>query len=84
MRIHDDTGQVVAIFYSAKRKGDKLIIDGKVMDAFRMDMIFTPREILSGLRLAFSWPVVSFMLLLPCFGLRHLLRRSKSEAGPPV
>jgi hypothetical protein len=76
MSIYDESGDVVASFSSVKREGDKLIVDGKALGAMRMDMIITVEESLNGLKLAFCWAVISFILFLPYFGLRRLLKRA--------
>lgn len=76
MKVYDENGEVIAVFYSAKRKGDRLVIDGKALGVMRMDMIFTPGEIFNGIKMAFCWGVISFILLLPYFGLRRLIRMS--------
>jgi hypothetical protein len=76
MSIYDESGDVVASFSSVKREGDKLIVDGKALGAMRMDMIITVEESLNGLKLALCWAVISFILLLPYFGLRRLLKRA--------
>ncbi len=75
----DRNGEVVAAFYSVNREGDKLVIDAKALDVMRMDMIVTPAQVLKGLRMVFSWPVISFILLLPYFALRRLVARKAGE-----
>ena len=77
MRIYNDADDEVALFLSVRREGDRLIIDGKVLGAMRMDMIITAEEASKGIRMALSWPVISFALLLPYFGVRRLLKRSR-------
>jgi len=75
----DRNGEVVAAFYSVNREGDKLVIDTKALDVMRIDMIVTPAQVLRILKLVFSWPMVSFILLLPCFALRRLVARKPGE-----
>ena len=74
-KVYDKNGEIVAVFYSVKRKGDRLVVDGKALGVMRMDMIFTPGEIFNGLKMALCWGVISFILLLPYFSLRQLVRR---------
>ena len=76
MRIYNEFGDVVAEFSSIKREGDKLVADGKALGAMRMDMIITIEEAFSGLRVLLCWGVISFVLLLPYFGVRRLFKRS--------
>lgn len=78
MKVYDQDGEVVAVFSSVERKGDKLVVDGKALGYMRMDMIFTLDEIFNGLKLALSWGVISFILLFPYFSLRRLLRKKPS------
>ena len=74
----DRNGEVVAAFYSVNREGDKLVIDAKALDVMRMDMIVTPAQVLGILKMVFSWQVMSFILMLPCFALRRLAARKES------
>ncbi len=51
----------------------------------RMDMILLPKELLKCIRMALSWSVLSYVLLIPYFTLREVFRRcfgrSRKEAG---
>jgi hypothetical protein len=77
MKVYTEDGDIAAVFYSVKRKGDKLIIDGKALDTMRMDMIFTAEEVLKGLKMVICWQTISFALLLPYFYLRrHIFKHS--------
>lgn len=69
--LSDRNGEVVAAFYSVKREGDKLVMDTKALDVMRMDVIITPSEVWKILKMVFSWPVISFILLLPYFAMRR-------------
>ena len=71
--LRDKNGEVVAAFYSISREGDKLVIDTKALDVMRMEMIMTPAEVRKVLRMVFSLPVISFLLLLPYFSLQRLM-----------
>jgi len=79
VKIFNEDGEVVAVFYSVRRKGDRLVIDGKALDVMRMDMILTPREILKLVRMTLCWGVISFILLLPYFGLKQIVGRFSRE-----
>ena len=74
-KVFNEDGEVVAVFYSVRRKGDRLVIDGKALDVMRMDMILMPREILKLLRMTLCWGVISFILLIPYFGLKRIVGR---------
>lgn len=71
----DQDGEVIAEFFAVKRQDNRLIIDGKALGVMRMDMVLTSPELLRGLKIAFSWGVVSYILLLPYFSLREVFRR---------
>lgn len=73
-KVYDENGEVVVVFYSVKRKGDQLVVDGRALGVMRMDMIFTLEEIFNGLKMALCWGVISFIFLLPYFSLRRLYR----------
>lgn len=81
MTIFTDEGGIAAVFYSVKREGDRLVVDAKALDAMRMDMVFTVGEVSNGLKLVFSWAVISFILLLPYFWLRQALRKRGGKGG---
>lgn len=73
--IYTNSGSVALVLSSVRREGDKLVIDGKALGEMRMDMIFTLEEIFNAIRIALCWDVVSFVLLLPFFGLRRIFKR---------
>ncbi|MDO8637354.1 MAG: hypothetical protein Q7R34_14180 [Dehalococcoidia bacterium] len=79
MRIFDENGDVLAIFYSVKRKGGQLVIDAKVLDSLRVDMVVRPGEIPGMLKLVFSWAVISFVFMLPYFGIKSLFSKGKKK-----
>lgn len=75
VRVLNEDGEVIAEFYSVRREGDKLVVDGKALGVMRMDMIFTLGELYKSARMALCWSVISFVLLLPYFGLKQIFRR---------
>lgn len=75
VRVFNEDGEVIAEFYAVKRKDNRLIVDGKALGVMRMDMIFTSEELLKGLKVVFSWSVVSYILLIPYFTVRAASRR---------
>ena len=75
MRIYAKDGDAIVEIYSIRRDGEKLVMDAKVLDAMRMDMILTLDEIFGGMKIVLQG-VVPYLLLLPYFGLRRLFRRS--------
>lgn len=85
MTVYTQDGSIAAEFNSIRRKGDRLIVDGKALGAMQMDMIFRLEEVLRGIKMALSWPLISYILLLPYFILRRCFsRKSTEEAGLDV
>ena len=72
--VYTESGSVALVINSVRREGDKLVVDGKALGEMRMDMIFTLEEIFNAFRIAFCWGVISFVLLLPFFSLRRILK----------
>jgi len=81
VKVYNEDGEPIAVFYAVKREGDKLVVDGKALDVMRMDMIFTSDEIFKAIRMALCWSVISYALLLPYFGVKRLFRRSSKESS---
>ncbi len=73
--VYTQTGSVAVVIHSVRREGDKLVADGKALGTMRMDMIFTLEEVFNALKIALCWGVISFILLLPYFGLTHIFKR---------
>jgi len=78
MRIYTKDGDAIVEIYSIKRDGEKLVMDAKVLDAMRMDIILTLDEIFSGMKIMLRG-VIPYVLLVPYFGLRRLFRRLLKE-----
>jgi hypothetical protein len=75
VKVLDQDGEVIAEFYAIKRQDNRLIVDGKALGVMRLDMILTPPELLKGFKMALSWGVLSYILLVPYFTLREVFRR---------
>ena len=75
VKIYADDGDAIVEIYSIKRNGEQLVMDAKVLGTMRMNMILKSDEIFSGMRIL-SKGLISYLLLLPYFGLRRLVRRS--------
>ena len=78
VRVYSEDGELCAEFFSIKRKGNNLIIDGKVLGVMRMDMILAFDEFMHAFRLLFCWACISFILLIPSFGIKWLVGRWKN------
>ena len=77
--VYTEDGSIAAEFTSVRRKGDRLIVDGKALGAMQMDMIFRQEEITRTIGMVFSWPVISYLLLLPYFLLKSCFSGKKTE-----
>ncbi|RLC94288.1 MAG: hypothetical protein DRI39_03355 [Chloroflexi bacterium] len=75
VKVFNEDGEVIAVFYSIRREGDRLVMDGKALDVMRMDMIITLDEIVKGARMGFGRSLIVYVLLLPYFGFQRFLRR---------
>ncbi|MBA7562111.1 hypothetical protein ES708_03760 [subsurface metagenome] len=81
MTIYTNEGGVAFVFYSVRREGNKIIIEGKALDAIRMDMVLTFDETLKGLRMALCRGITSFILLSPFFTFQFLLHKALRKFG---
>lgn len=75
IKAYTEDGNVAAEIYSLNRRGDRIIIDGKALGVMRMDMVLTLAEVLRGFKLLLCWAIISFVLLIPYFGMKRLLGR---------
>jgi hypothetical protein len=67
-----DNTEVLQV-YSMRREGDRLVMDCKVLDAMRMDVMLPAREALSNLTML-AKGLLPYILLLPYFAVRDRLR----------
>ncbi|MFC2050687.1 hypothetical protein ACFLTN_05875 [Chloroflexota bacterium] len=81
MTVYTSDGSIAFVFYSIRREGNKIIVDGKALDAIRMDMVLTFEEMLKGLRMALCQGIVLFILLLPLFTSQFLLHKALRKLG---
>ena len=80
VKAYSDNGEIIAEFYSIERRGDKLIIDSKALGVMRMDMILPLEEFLRSLSILICWATVSFIVLLPYFGVKRLFGRLRRKS----
>ncbi len=74
VKIYAEEGDAIVEIYSINRDGEKLVMDAKVLGAMRMNMFLTPDETFNGIKIM-SQKLILYLLLLPYFGLRRLVRR---------
>lgn len=73
LRIYTQDGNEVLKVYSIKREKDNLIMDCKVLDAMRMDVMITPEEVFDNFGMLVK-AVVPYLLLLPVLALKRLFK----------
>ena len=78
-KISTPDGNVVVEIYSVGRDGEKLVMDAKVLDAMKMDMVVTSGEVLNVARMILPVAIL-YMLLLPFWSLkRFIIKLDKSS-----
>jgi hypothetical protein len=73
--LYDRNGQPAATFNSIDREGDKLVMEAKALEVMDVEVVMTPSSFFKMIPMVVSWPVISFILLLPYFGLKRLFKR---------
>ncbi len=76
MKVFTEDGTVAAAFYSIKRIDDHLVLDANVLETMRMELVLTRGELLQAVRMALSWSVLGFVLLLPYFWMRQRFKKT--------
>jgi hypothetical protein len=77
--IRNETGDEAASIYSLKRVGDKLVMEGKALGTMQMDMILSTEDALRAARMMFSWQGLSFIFLLPFYGIRNKIAKKRKN-----
>jgi hypothetical protein len=73
--IYTETGTPALVIQAVRRRGDTLVIEGKALGSMYMDMLLSSRDFFRVLRVACTWGMLSFLLLLPFYAGRSALRR---------
>lgn len=81
MTVYTNEGSVAFVFYSARREGNKIVVEGKALDAINMDMVLTFEEMLKGVKMALCPGLLSFILLFPFFIFQFLLHKALQKWG---
>ncbi len=77
--IRNETGDEAASIHSIKRVGDKLVMEGKALGTMQMDMILSAEDALRAVRMMFSWQGLSFIFLLPFYGIRNKITKKERD-----
>jgi hypothetical protein len=73
--IYTETGSPALVIQAVKRRGDKLVIEGKALGSIYMDMVVSAKDFPRLLRVVCSWGLVSFLLLFPLYALANAVKR---------
>lgn len=73
--VYTDLGSVALVLESIKRDKDRLVVNGKVLGTMSMDMIIPVEEVFNVLKLALCRGVISYLFLLPYYGIVHAFKR---------
>ena len=82
--IYTEADDIGIIITGIRRQGANLMLETKALGELDMEMVCTPSELFKGIIMALSWEVVLFILLLPYFGLKQLLRAPKTKGSGQV
>jgi hypothetical protein len=78
-KFYSQDGTLVSEFFSVRKAGDRLVFRAKLMGAIHIDLHLKSEEIINGIKLALNWGVISYILLIPYFMIKHLMKVSKAE-----
>lgn len=79
MKLYSKEGQIMVDVKGLERKGDDLVLDAKLMNAYSMPIHLTPAEVRQALKLL-SWRVVWY---LPTMMVKGFRSEPKADAGGP-
>ena len=74
--LRDRNSQIAATFNSIDRENDTLVIEAKALEVMDIGVVVTPSSFFKMIPMVFSWPVISFILLLPYYGIKRLFKRN--------
>jgi len=73
LKIFTSDGNEMLQVYSVSREGDNMIMDCKVLDAMRMDVVITPDEVFSNLGMLMK-AFIPYVFLLLWIGVKRLFK----------
>jgi hypothetical protein len=73
LKIYTQDGNEVLKVYSITREKDNLIMDCKVLDAMRMDVMVTPDEVFENFNMLVK-AILPYVFLLPWIAVKRLFR----------
>ena len=77
VEIFNDTGDVVMSIESFSREGGTLVIEGRLMGAWKSKMYFPARELPKMLKLMANFSLITFVLLFPLTFLKEKFSKNK-------
>jgi len=79
VEIYNETGDVVMSIESLSREGGTLVIEGRLMGAWKSKMYFPSKELPGMLKIMASFSVIAFILLAPFTLIKERNKRRKSS-----
>ena len=79
LKIFTEDGNEVLKVYSISRNKNNLIMDCKVLDAMRMDVMITPEEIFANLNMLLK-AIVPYAFVLLGIGIKRMFKSRPDEA----
>ena len=80
LRIFTQDGNEVLKVYSINREKDDLVMDCKVLDAMRMDVMIKPEEIFSNFGMLLK-AVTPYILLLPWIAIKLRFKKTSPDSN---
>lgn len=77
VEIFNDHGDVVMSIESLSREGENLVIEGRLMGAWKSKMYFPAKQFPGMLKLLANFSVLSFILLLPFTLIKGKIKKKK-------
>lgn len=74
--VYSDQGKNLVSLYSAKKEGDQIVLQGKLMGSWESTMYVPPESVVGAMRVFGKRQLLWYMICLPCFLMR---RRGKGE-----
>ena len=77
VKIFNESGDVVMSMESFSLEGDNLVIEGRLMGAWKSKMYFPVKQFTRMLKLLANFSVISFILLLPFTLIKGKIKRQE-------
>lgn len=78
LKIYTQDGNEVLKVYSITRDSDNMIMDCKVLDAMRMDVVITPDEVFTNFGMLMK-AIIPYAFLLPWIGMKRIFKSKPAK-----